>query len=227
MIVELSDRVKTLVIQERNRERDHDLLQNLSDTIDYLNAVNEEALQLKNLCTLLKNRLSDPYRSSIQSSLQELMRQLRASQKDFADARRQSPVLKSIREQLARLISETKVSWKLTAEKTLKPTLDLYSLVRNLPDFKAQEVALGNLKNRLEYFQENVPKSTSELRDFDQKLTKLKEDLTSIPGLTPKVQAFLAKMVDHTATLADLDDEVLTWCRRPGRSKAFMITFKS
>jgi hypothetical protein len=203
------------------------LLKDLTDTITGLDSVKSKSLGVNDFYRLVQGNLSDVNRSNVKSQLEVLIKQVQDSRKEFSSIRRQTNVLKNIHDNLNRLDLELKANWKLSAEDTLEPSFKLYTLIRKLPDFQSQEVALNSLKNRLEYYKDNVPKNSTELREFHQKVDEFKKRLTSVQGLTPKIQAFLSKIVDHTATLTDLDDEVLGWCRKSNRSSAFMIVFKN
>jgi hypothetical protein len=67
----------------------------------------------------------------------------------------------------------------------------------------------------------------NEMGEFDQLIEKFKLGLTSIQGLTPTIQAFLAKVVNHTATIGDLNEDIIAWCQLAGRAHVFQIQFRN
>jgi len=202
-------------------------MEDIRETRTELEDVCQQALAFEELYGLLRGTLDSKTTAKVSDSVQQLTRSLSDSHNDFSKNHRQVPLIRSIDESLKNLSRDISASWKLYAFDTLKPAFDLFNILKNLPEFKSTQDSLVALKNRLEYFQSQVPKSEKELLEFDQTATQFSQALTSIPGLTPKIQGFLTKIMEHSATLADLDEETLTWCGKPGRSKAFMITFKS
>lgn len=227
MIAKLSTNVKELIRQKRESERFRNELHEIESTISELNGVQTQAAKLLNIYKLVYSRLSPTKKKNVEERVFKLVNQIRNSRQDFSSTRRQFVALKNARDNIISLTSETEVIWKLDITELLKPFFELYNIVKQLPDFKAQEEDLALLRNRLAYFQDNVPKNIIEVREFEQKLAQFSLGLSRIPGLTPKIQGFLTKVVKQTATLDDMDEEILAWCRQAGRSKVFQIQFRS
>lgn len=227
MIVQLSEKVKALAQKKREMEKFRNQLQDLNLTISEIQMVTTEANKLKLSYKLIYSRLPAPHIADMESRVKELIIQVGYSKQDFSTNRRQTVALRAVTGNIRGLNASIEASWKLAVETLLAPYYELYSLVRQLPDFQSKEADLAILKSRLDYYKNNLPKNVNEIRDFDRIMDKFKQGLASIQGLTPGIQAFLTKVVSHTATIADLNDEILTWCKQSGRGKVFQIQFKN
>jgi hypothetical protein len=226
MIVQLAENVKSLAQKKREMEKFRNQLQDLNLTNSEIQSVTAEVTRLKINYHLICSRLPATLSTDVESRIKELFIQVKNSKQDFSAVRRQTVALKNIAGNIRGLNASIEASWKLAAEALLTPYFELFSLVRQLPDFKSKETELALLKNRLDYYKNNLPKNLNEMREFDQVIDKFKQGLSSVQGLTPGIQAFLSKVLNHTATIADLDEEIIAWCQQAGRGKVFQIQFK-
>jgi DNA repair exonuclease SbcCD ATPase subunit len=227
MIVQLCEEVKALAQQKRELEKFRNQLQDLSLTISEIQTVTLEANKVKSNYILVYSRLPTEHKINVESRILELISQVRNSRQDFSTARRQTVALRNITGNIRGLNGSIEASWKLAVEGLLMPYFELYNLVRQLPDFKSEEAELILQKSRLDYFKNNLPKNIYEMREFDQTFEKFRQGLASIQGLTSSIQAFLTKVVNHTASIADLNDEIIAWCQQAGRNKVFQIQFRN
>jgi hypothetical protein len=67
-------------------------------------------------------------------------------------------------------------------------------------------------------------RTAQQLAEFDARTAQLQTKLSELEGLSPAIIAFLKAVLDQKATIADLSDEVLAWCRQAGRDHSFRIT---
>lgn len=227
MIVQLSEKIKGLAEQKREMEKFRNELQNLSLTNSELQTVSSEVNKLKSNYNLIYSRLPETYIANIESRVKEFVKQVKNSRMDFSNERRQTVSLKNITGNIRELNTNLAASWKIAADILLKPYFELYDLVRQLPDFQSKSAELSLLKNRLDYFKNNMPVDIKEMRQFDQILESFKLTLASIQGLTQDIQSFLTKVVNHTATISDLNEEIVAWCNQADRGKVFQIQFRN
>jgi hypothetical protein len=227
MIVELCSNVTSLSNQIRNNDQDRNRVSDLNETRDEILKLKQQAMDFARIYGLLKAILGTTNNEQVQNEVQGLINSLQDSQKDLSKNPRQVPIARSMTNSLATLITNISVAWYQFAVEKLMPAFKLFDILRNLPEFKPIRDALLNYKKHLEFFQSHVPKDEKELLDFAQTEANFSQIMTTIPDLTPKIQSFLAKIMDRTATVADLDNEIYAWCREPGRSKSFMVTFKN
>lgn len=227
MIVSTSNKVKELVKQKRQLEKSQEEITDIRETIRGLEQLHGLSNDLQNLYVIIYEDISEGYRLSVKTNTKDFIEQLRSSAKEFLTVRRQTNSLNGISRNLSRLKLDMEASWKLSAGEMLQPYFDLFNLVQQLPEFSAQSVQLFELKRRLSLYKDNIPKNMQEMRDFKQKFERFKIALSSVEGLTPKIQAFLSKVVSGTAVLADMDKEILDWCNQSNRNRVFLIKFKS
>lgn len=225
MIVSTSTSVMNLVKLKRQLEKSQEEINDIRDTIKGLGQVQTQTDELLKLYILVYEDISDGTQSKIKLGVKDSIDQLNNSLREFSSVRRQTNTLNGIVRNLTRYKADTETSWKLAVEAMLQPYFELFNLVQQLPEFTTQNSELLLLKIKLAQYKTNIPKNTLEMRDFRQKFEKFKKLLSSVEGLTPKIQNFLAKVVNGTAVLADMDQEILDWCSQSGRNRVFLVKF--
>jgi DNA repair ATPase RecN len=221
MIVRLSQEV----CQQLQTIDDIETLKNneesIKATLKALTKVKESVATLVTLLTLLRERLpaQDVY------GLDYLVRELKASRERFDTEPRQTKALSSILESIQKLVREVKSQWQTYAKERVHEPLELLKLVENLPEVKAQREAYDELKTRLGRYTREPPLTVDQLTDFDRSISILVQSLNNIDGLNSEVKIFLQKTLNGEATLADLTDEVLQWCRQRGHARIFAVKF--
>jgi DNA repair exonuclease SbcCD ATPase subunit len=227
MIVSTSIKVQELVKQKRLLEKSQEEINDIRETIKGLGQVQYQTDGLRNLYVIIYEDISEANRSKVKVSAKDSIDQLHNSLREFSNVRRQTNTLFGITKNLTRLKADMEVSWKLAAEEMMHPYFDLFNLVQQLPEFSSQNTQLTELKYRLSQYKDAIPKNAQEMRDFKQRFERFKKALSSVEGLTPKIQEFLAKVANGTAVLANMDQEILDWCSQSNRSHVFQIRFKS
>jgi len=220
MIVELAeeacrqlDELDTLEIAKKEAN-------DINATLKELAGIKTTAIQLYELCSLLSDRLLLRDIQSIE--IPKLLKSVQNSHTKFSQdrERRQVVALRDIASRLQVLVQKIDGLWKNYAENILKPYFELLGLVQFLPEVIEQEAILNGLKNRLEHRVSVPPRTQSELATFDDTLSQM--NLESLPL---EVKNFLRKAHDHQATIADMTDEVIRWCRQGEHAKVFRIGF--
>lgn len=225
MIVGLSQEV-CLRLQEIDRiEKMKGNAESISATLEALLPVKKSVDDLVAAIMLLRNRLHDHDVQNVLFTLGRLAKEIRASRERFETEPRQTKALSNIQASIQKLMKEIKWQWQLYARERIREPLELFDLVKNLPEVEAQQTVYGELKRRLERYAEEIPLTAEKLTDFDQSLDLLTQRLRSIEGLNAEVKVFLQRTLNGEATLADLTDEVLQWCRQGGHAQIFAVRF--
>lgn len=225
MIVELAneacrqlDDLDALEIAKKEANDIHATLKELAN-------IKTIAIQLSELCSLLSGRL--PLRDIQSVEIPKILKSIQGSHAKFSHdrERRQVPTLRDIVSKLQALVVKIEGLWRKYAESLVNPHFELLDLVRYLPEVREQEAILNGLKNHLQHYAAILPRTEAELLDFDQKFDQLKSRLANLENLHPDVRSFLRKAYNHQATVADLTDEVIQWCRQGEHAKVFQISF--
>lgn len=194
-------------------------------TLKELADVKSKAIELNELCLLLSDRLH--LREIQEGEIPKILKSVQDSQRKFTleGERRQVSTLRDIASRLQTLIAKIEGLWRKYAESLIKPLFDLLELVRVLPEVREHEAVLNGLKTRLEHHAAIPPRTYTELVDFDDKFAQLKSKLANLENLHPEIRNFLRKAHSQQATIADLTDEVIRWCRQGEHGNVFRIGF--
>jgi RNA processing factor Prp31 len=189
--------------------------------------VKSKAVQLTELCLLLSDRLPLTEIQSIE--IPRILQKVQASRTKFTQGRERRQVLplRDIATTLQTLIVKVEGLWKKYAESLVNPHFDLMELVRLLPEMRTHEATLRGLKTQLQRHITILPQTRAELDDFDEQLNQLRSRLANLENLHPEVRSFLRKAHQNQATIADLTDEVMRWCRQGEHARVFRIGFLS
>jgi DNA repair ATPase RecN len=225
MIVSLSQEVCQQIQEIDHLERLKNNLSSIQATFDALIQLKEVVVQLKALVILLNGRLAEHAIQGVVRGMERLVRDVQASAEKLESQPRQVKELAQLQRKAQNLIDDLKAYWKLYAEEHTRETLELLRLVGYLPEVEAHQTTCQTLTTRLRHYMEHIPLTPAQLFEFDECLKQLNQYLSDIKGLSTEVKTFLDNVLKDQATLADLTDEVLQWCRQGAHSQAFVIRF--
>jgi DNA repair ATPase RecN len=210
-----------------------DRLRNQKQSTDDINATQKELQEVQMLaaevCTLyqlLQNRLE---LTDIRTNeLPKIMHRVQELRQQFVDGQKFGQVQEirqSVKAPLRKIKNAIEPGWRAYAEKRSKQLLEFLKVIRNLPEIRDKAQTIDRLENRLKYFQATGPTNQAELDDFDQCLRDLQEHLSQLQNVHPDVTNFLRKVHSDQATMVDVTDEVLNWCRQGNHAQVFLIRF--
>lgn len=199
----------------------------INATLKELAEVRSKAVQLNELCLLLSDRL--PLAEIQAVEIPRILKSMQDSRTKFTQGRERRQVLplRDIANRMQTLIVKAEGLWRKYAESLVNPHFDLMELVRLLPEMRTHEVTLRGLKAQLQRHATILPRTRAELDDFDEQLSQLRSRLANLESLHPEVKSFLRKAYQNQATIADLTDEVIRWCRQGEHARVFRIGFLS
>lgn len=224
MIAALAARVSQRLDEVAALERAQSEAGDISATVEALDAVRQQAEIAIGGFRLLRERLPPERVRSISARLADFAQTLRRSREEFGRQRRQVPILASVKSQALQISADLVEGWRGVAQSQAGPLLTLFALVERLPEMQDRLPELSSLQAQLQQRMIAPPQTTEQLVRFDTLCRRLDELLLQVQGLSPTVRAFLAKVVAGTATLADLSEDVVAWCRQGDRAGAFFVT---
>jgi chromosome segregation ATPase len=225
MIVSLSQDVCQQIQEIDYLERLNNNMVAIQATFDALVQLKGIVAQLKVLVILLNGRLAEQIIQGVVRSIERLTRDVQASAEKLESQPRQVKELTQCQRKSQELIDDLKAKWKLYAEEYTREALELLRLVDHLPEVEAKQATYQMLTSRLRHYIEHGPLIPAQLVEFDEYLGQLNQHLSNIEGLSVDVKKFLENVLKDQATLADLTDEVLQWCRQGEHARAFVIGF--
>jgi chromosome segregation ATPase len=226
MIVELSSQVGELLAEAGRLEQQQHEVKNIQATRDTLNEVQQKIHSLKMHYQIISPRMADQKIAYIQQQAATIASAIETSRSNFATQRRQEKALKQTEKEVQKILQEIDAYWKHYSTEQIKPHTDMLELVRALPEIASQEATINELVAQLRKLSTASPASHNKITEFDNTLQQLKQRLATLQGLSPQIQDFLRKVQDGRATLHDLTDEVLSWCRQGEHASAFALSFR-
>jgi hypothetical protein len=225
MIVSLVQESCDLLREVNEREQAKAEAQSVADTLSALTALNEDVQQLCASIQLLGHRLPSSERTAALQIAERSASQLKRSAEQFLTQPRQKSEIQAIHAQVQKAVESVQKAWQSYAKACMREPFDLYRLVYSLPEVAAHKATYDELQSQLQAASTSVPSSVQHLQAFDHALAQFTGQLQAIEGLSEAVKAFLLKTLAGTASLVDLSDEVLQWCRLGRRARAFSIQF--
>lgn len=225
MIVSLSQEVCQQVQEIDHLERLKNNLTAIQATFDALIQFKDTVVQLKGLVILLNGRLAEHTVQDVVSGMRRLVRDVQVSAEKLESQPRQVKELTQSQRKAQGFIDDLKAHWKIYAEEYARETLELLRLVDHLPEVETKQTIYRVLTSHLQHYIEYTPLAPAQLVEFDESLQQLNQHLSNIEGLSADVKKFLENVLKDQATLADLTDEVLQWCRQGEHARTFVIGF--
>jgi Tfp pilus assembly protein PilO len=223
-IVELAEKVKALLKVNADLKTAGQQVKQIENTKIELEKLNTSLTEISRSYRLIKTRLPTDTQITFESDLGQLIKDLENSRQAFWQQQQpdQTVNLRRCGERAKRLTDLLRGSWRNYVAKQLNPLVNLLNLVVNLPEVAAQRAELQNLKHQLTSFQNSLPQSNNQLQKFDTQLESFRTILQNLE-FEPEVRLFLEKIQTGTATIADLNETVLNWCKQGQRAKTFFI----
>jgi len=173
-----------------------------------------------------RGRLGEEVISPVLAQAAQVAQDVIASRQRFASTnRREILPLNAVGRKIQAAHRDLSERWQLYAQQQLVPYLELLRLVTYLPEVAASEHEIQQIVAKIRAQIASPPESAAQLGQFDQRLADLGRRLEGVAQLPDEVRAFLMKVVEGRATLADLTHPVRSWLEQGGRAGAFSIGF--
>ena len=225
MIVDLAEKTRAKITRRNELEQIKENKQNIDATAISLKGVSDSLVHTITSLILIKPLLTEEQMWEIVSQIRTIDRRIKASREKFADQPRQVQQLASLKKIIEDLNTFLKQAWASYAYTRIRPKFELFNLVEQMPEVAGQMTAISPIKRNLEAAPSKLPQNVSEIERFERDIKALDDSLGNLKDLPTEVTQFLYKVQNNTATIADLSDDVLTWCRKEDeRAAVFKIT---
>lgn len=225
-IVALVKETRERIQEYDERQRAKDEFERVKQTHEALTRLNNIVSQLQEGLQLLRTYLLPKDISDVAGIVQKSLWLVKRSEEQFLVHSLQTAELQPVQNYLREAQDTLKGGWEAYVKRSLRDPQKLYRQVASLPGVKENRDAYEDIRRRLGEAQRNLPTTQRQLDDFARTLEQFKRMLQEVGVLSEAVQVFLEKVAQGTATIEDVDDEVLQWCHQESqRSKAFSIKF--
>ena len=123
------------------------------------------------------------------------------------------------------LLDDTRMFWKGRAEERVRPLRSQIDLARRLPRMHRDIEEIDRTYRVLIGMCEHLPQSAEEVTLFNDLLAQLQTKLSIVDGLSPEQGVFLEKVQRGNATLDDITEPLLTWCKEESLAGLLKVTF--
>lgn len=225
MIITLANDIQTQISRRNELEQRRNNRNNIADSYQKLSTTSKLLQETIASFQLIQPRLTNDQTAEVMGKLQIIQSRLKESREKFPTEFRQVQKLSTVEKLVQDLQSFLAGSWASYVLAQTQPHFDLLNLVEKLPEVTVQGNTIAPLRHRLQSASSQFPQRESRLAQFDADLQALQNSLTNLRGLSTEVTEFLRRIQKDTATVSDLTDEVLAWCRENERAGAFKISF--
>lgn len=225
MIVNLTSNLHAQIIRRNELEQRRDNGIAIEASYQKLTEVRKLLQETAASFHLIQPRLTDDQIAEAVRQLRVINNKLKESREKFMSQYRQIRELAWIEKLVQELKSFLEPAWASYVIVQIQPHFELLNLVEKLPEVTVQGGTLAPLRQRLESASSKLPQRTSHLTQFDADLQTLQSSLANLSGLSSEVTEFLHRIQKGTASITDLTDKVLAWCRENERAGAFKISF--
>lgn len=131
-------------------------------------------------------------------------------------------LIDSITKEVNSLEEGLKQRWKTYFE---KDTVSLRNAINTVSNISSDRQSVNEVITALSIHKAQWPVNDITLQKFDNNIAK-GEKIISDLGLNPKIEEFLSKIVTNTATIFDLDEEILEWIKEKELSEKIGLRFR-
>jgi hypothetical protein len=223
VIQPLLEDTATILLALTNYRRSKGVAQQLGDTRDKLGEVGNSIENFVTHYALVAPRLRGDLPDGFTDRIAECRQQMLNSKANFPASPYQVTALNRVLSDITRLDKELLALWMRYVERIVRPKVELYGLLAELDEIRRNQTTLQQRFAALQRCANSLPDSPEQVESLDRQLASVTHLLTSVEGITPVIQGFLARVHQGTFTIADLNDEILAWCRVNDRGRSFKI----
>lgn len=225
MIITLTDNIQTQINRRKELEQRRDNRKDIDASYQRLTEISKLLQETLASFHLIQSRLTNDQITESIRQLQNIQNKLKESHEKFAIEYRQVQKLIAVEKLVQELQGFLTRAWASYVMAQTQPHFNLLNLVEKLPEVTVQGSLIAPIRQRLESASSQLPRREFHLTQFDADLQALQNSLADLSGLSAEVTEFLRRIQKGTATITDLTDEVLAWCRENERARAFKISF--
>lgn len=207
----------------------------LAKTVAHADTIRATAENLLELCRDFKEwantyegiepLISTEHQTQMRSSATEILARVRESKERFQEEPNQRDALSWLVRQLKDVNANTARSWMIYAQAEIAPLKQQADFARTLPRMQGAITEIDALILSLDTAARKLPRRRDEIKSFQQDVKALDQKLGKIKGLRQEQKDLLDKVRKGTATLKDLDEKLLEWCKEENLAGRIKLTF--
>lgn len=223
MIVDLSARLQERLRIATDQEYAQRQTREVREVRDKLDQMAHLFARFEERYRALYATLSSQQHADIQQNAKKIGEALEAQRDNLSKNRRSvGSNLTQANEQIKGMTANLDQHWMITTSEQLQSHQALLAILSRFVEIAPQLAPLHTRLSELQKSARTVPTSETQVDTFLIEVKELAAELSAVPGLSDDVRSFLARASTGQATLNDLSDEVLAWCRHYG--ERFTIT---
>jgi hypothetical protein len=224
MIMKLAQQVAEQVVELETLKKGASVNQSMQETDNSLLDLRKKIEKLANFLHFNRSRIKDNEREQLVNHLDSIRRALKDSHKRFFTERRQVPQIHSIGVTVENEYKYAVSSWVISFKNEMDPVITATDLAAKLLS-RNDQLQIRALQEEIKAYYRNPPQSLNDTAKMLEKITRLKKYTESEIVKNKSVARFLNKVQNESATLADLNDDVMTWIEKQKIHGKFRITF--
>lgn len=176
---------------------------------------------------LLLPYFSEPRRHELSRQATEIQRKVNECKERFQNASRypQEP-LKQLQRLSVKLTESTTEAWRHYAKNRFAPLRETIQTARRLPKMQPKLAQVDGIFKDVEAQSQKLPRQAADIQHFHDQLDAIKRQLEAVEPIDDQQRAFLEKVQLGTATVADLDETLLQWCKQQGLAAQLKLSSK-
>jgi hypothetical protein len=223
--------INDLAVQIHAQTQDYARLQqvvaqaeSVRDTVSLLEEITVQIGQWSDAFILISPLLPAETVATIREDAGRIRQQLAAYRDDFALQNfQQATKLTQLKPKVDRLRSSTKDAWCMYAGAKVAPYIELTSIAERLPSMTNRLDTIEGFLANASKLAKDLPTKAESVKQFHSHLAHLEALLSDLEGLPRDVRVFLDKLMQGTASFADVTQTVFDWCRAEGLADKLRI----
>lgn len=226
MIGVLVEEVSDLLKERADLQGQQRAAQEVAKTREAMRTALSAARAYRNRAQILAQYVGPTTCETAVAGTGQALTRVEASREAFVDKRNQAVALEIVAKDLKGLVARLGQGWGEFATERLRQFDSPLALVSGIVTAQQRE-QLATLQQRLQSLAHREPDSSGKAAEFLQKCEEMDGVLRDVVDtLSPAVRTFLTQVGANIATLSDLTDEVLTWCREHDHGARFAIRYR-
>lgn len=227
MIVQSSNELRQQLQEYGRLKQNESQLASIQNTANELAGVQRQIKAWVEIYPLLLTYFSEQERYDLSRQATEIQRRLSECKERFQNTNRYpKELLQQLQRLSAKVTESTAEAWRRYAENCLTPLQEMVHTAQQLPKMQTKLAQIKESLSTLVNQSKKLPKRLTEIQHFHNQLNEIKRQLQAVETINDQQRAFLAKVQQGTATVADLDEALLQWCKQQGLAMQLKLTSK-
>ncbi len=227
MIVQTAGELRHQLQEYGHLKQNESQIVSIQNTADELTTLQRQVKAWAEVYPILQPCFSDQQQYELSKQAAEIQQKLAESKLRFQNINRYpQELLKQLQRLCSKLTDSTEQAWQQYARNCLSPVQEIVKSARQLPKMQSKLAQVDDVLISLQNQSQKLPRRLSDVQRFHEQINAVKSKFQEVETMNVEQKAFLGKVHQGTATLADLDDTLLQWCRQQGLASQLKIISK-